>query len=223
MLRCHRLAQPARPAGRETGLCGTGCAIRAVQVTDPFDRSPLSVPSREVHERSTAGTSQVSKRSAETGVAPASRKQVYSWPVVAFCTHPQTSQARPAGPRGQSKAVPNINSVLTTAADPNGPCLGQTLDLPVIFPEPDGLLTEDGGHRNRGASGSVKRPLPLLRPERSAQNASPSRVHDRGRCPLYVRAQLETAGLPWTQWDLAAQKATARETGNSQLTGRFRR
>jgi len=29
--------------------------------------------------------------------------------------------------------------------DPNGPCEGQTLDLPVIFPEPDGLLTEDGG------------------------------------------------------------------------------
>jgi Integrase core domain len=24
------------------------------------------------------------------------------------------------------------------------------------------------------------------------------RVHDRGRCPLYVRAQRETAGLPWT-------------------------
>ena len=59
--------------------------------------------------------------------------------------------------------------VLTTAADPNGPCAGQTPDLPIIFPEPDGLLTEDGGHRNRGASGSAKRPLPLLRPERSAQ------------------------------------------------------
>ena len=121
-------------------LCHQGCAGHG-----SFDRSPLSVPSREVHERSTAGTSQVSKRSAETGAAPASRKQVYSWPVVAFCSHPQTRQARPAGPRGQSKAVPNISSVLTTAADPNGPCLGQTLDLPVIFPEPDGLLTEDGG------------------------------------------------------------------------------
>ena len=86
-----------------------------------------------------------------------------------------------------------------------------------------GSSPRTGGQRNRGASGSVKRPLPLLRPERSAQNAPPSRVHDRGRCPLYVRAQLETAGLTGTQRDLAAAKATAREAGYTQLTGRFRR
>ena len=49
------------------------------------------------------------------------------------------------------------------------------------------------------------------------------RAHDRGRCPLYVRAQLETAGLTGTQRDLAAAKATAREAGYTQLTGRFRR
>ena len=35
--------------------------------------------------------------------------------------------------------------------------------------------------------------------------------------------QLEAAGLPWTQRDLTAPKATAREAGNPQLTGRFRR
>jgi hypothetical protein len=51
----------------------TGCVIRTAQVTGPFDRSPLSVPSREVHERSTVGTSQVSRRSAETDAAPDNR------------------------------------------------------------------------------------------------------------------------------------------------------
>jgi hypothetical protein len=49
------------------------------------------------------------------------------------------------------------------------------------------------------------------------------RVHDRGFRPLYVRAQLETAGLPWTLRDLTAPKATARETGKTQLTGYLRR
>ena len=76
-----------RPVQRGMELVfDTGCAIRTAQVTRPFDRSPLSVPSREVYERSTAGTSQVSRRSAETGAAPASWKLVYPWPVVAFCS-----------------------------------------------------------------------------------------------------------------------------------------
>jgi hypothetical protein len=44
-----------------------------------------------------------------------------------------------------------------------------------------------------------------------------------GRCPLYVRAQLETAGLPWTQRDIAGPKATARKTGKTQATGYLRR
>jgi hypothetical protein len=39
------------------------------------------------------------------------------------------------------------------------------------------------------------------------------RVHDRGRCPLYVRAQLDSVGLSWTQRDLVRLKATAREAG----------
>src|ERR1035438_823148 len=43
-----------------------------------------------------------------------------------------------------------------------------------------------------------------------------------GRCPLYVRAQLDTVGLSWTPWDLVWLKATARETGKIQLTGYFR-
>ena len=57
----------------------------------------------------------------------------------------------------------------------------------------------------------------------SSPGDHPDRVHDRGRCPLYVRAQLDTVGLSWTQRDLVRLKATARETGKTQLTGYFRR
>jgi hypothetical protein len=69
------------------------------------------------------------------------------------------------------------------------------------------------------ASGSVNRWLRFL-----ARAIRPhDRAHDRGRCPLYVRAQLDTVGLSWTQRDLVRLKATARETGKTQLTGYFRR
>ena len=61
------------------------------------------------------------------------------------------------------------------------------------------------------------------RPGRSDHTSHPTRADDRGRCPLYVRAQLDTAGLSWTQRDLVRQKATASEAGNTQLTGHFRR
>ena len=72
------------------------------------------------------------------------------------------------------------------------------------------------GHWDPGASGSVNRFLArAIRPR--------DRAHDRGRCPLYVRAQLDTVGLSWTQRDLVRLKATARETGKTQLTGHFRR
>jgi hypothetical protein len=66
----------------------------------------------------------------------------------------------------------------------------------------------------------VNRPLTLPAPP-IRPNAPSGRAHDRGRCPLHVRAQLETAGLPWTQRDLTAPKATAREAGDPQLTGNF--
>jgi hypothetical protein len=87
----------------------------------------------------------------------------------------------------------------------------------------DGLFTEDGGPSKSRSKRFGEAPASASPPQTIRPNAPPDRVHDRGRCPLYVRAQLETAGLPWTQRDLAAPKATARETGNSQLTGRFRR
>lgn len=48
-----------------SALCSTSCVIRTAQVTGPFDPLPSSVPSREVHGRPAAGTSQVSQRPAE--------------------------------------------------------------------------------------------------------------------------------------------------------------
>ena len=43
------------------------------------------------------------------------------------------------------RRYPDISSVLATASGSHGPCVGQTLDPPVIFPGPDGLFTENGG------------------------------------------------------------------------------
>ena len=98
--------------------------------------------------------------------------------------------------------------------DTCGPCAGQTADPPVIS-----RWWRARGHRDRRASGSVNRCLRIL-----ARAIRPhDRAHDRGRCPLYVRAQLDTVGLSWTQRDLVRLKATARETGKTQLTGYLRR
>ena len=83
-------------------------------------------------------------------------------------------------------------------------------------------------HRGRRPSKSRSKrfgePPASASPSRAIRpNAPPGRVHDRGRRPLYVRAQPETAGLRWTRRDIVREKATAREAGNPQLTGRFRR
>ena len=97
----------------------------------------------------------------------------------------------------------------------------------------DGRMT-DGDGRNNDQKGSLRRSAAR---ERIVPSGSVSRClrfltrairpygrpHDRGRCPLYVRAQLDTAGLSWTQRDLAGLKAAARETGKTQLTGYLRR
>jgi hypothetical protein len=62
--------------------------------------------------------------------------------------------------------------------------------------------------RITGATGDKRFGGPLVRP---------------GRCPLYVRAQLDTVGLSWTQRDLVRPEGTAREAEKTQLTGYFRR
>ena len=142
----------------------------------------------------------------------------------------QARQARHAAPRGSanegncarrhgsppSKAIPRCQQ-----GPRDGPRIPWAMRRPdrrttVIFRGPGRLFAKDGQPSN---SRSKRSGEPLLLPPRRP----PGRVHDHGRCPLYVRAQLETAGLPWTQRDLTAPKATAREAGNTQLTGRFRR
>jgi hypothetical protein len=170
------------------------------------------------------GPPQVYPRSVRGRLKLAPTSWVYPWPVVAFCS-PSADRARlaccpawsvQAIPRYQqrSRDCPGIPRVM------RGPDSRPASDLPEAW------RVLDRGRRAieiKGQGSSGNRPLPASPPRAVRPNAPPGRVHDRGRCPLYVRAQLETAGLPWTQWDLAAQKATARETGNSQLTGRFRR
>ncbi len=124
------------------GLCGTSCVIRTAQVTGPFDPLPSSVPSREVHDRSAAGTSQVSQRPAELA-----RHRAAGLSMAGRCILPPM---RRPGSRGllpgvvSPKRYPDINRVLATARGSRGPCVGQTLDPPVTFREPDGLFTEDG-------------------------------------------------------------------------------
>ena len=51
---------------------------------------------------------------------------------------------------------------------------------------------------------------------------SPPALGRPGRCPLYVRAQLDSAGLSWTQRDLVRPEAAAREPQYAQVTGCFR-
>ena len=60
------LSRPVRAVPWSTPL-HTDYATRTAQVMGLFDLSPSSAPSREVHERSTAGTSRVNERSADTG------------------------------------------------------------------------------------------------------------------------------------------------------------
>src|ERR1700691_1203746 len=68
-LSCQRPPEPASSAAPGVGPCDTGHVIRTAQATGLFDLSPSPAPSREIPERSTAGTLQVSKRPADTATA----------------------------------------------------------------------------------------------------------------------------------------------------------
>ena len=99
----------------------------------------------EGHERSAVGASQVSKRSAETGAhRPARSRFVRGRPL--HSASPSADQGGAACcPACQSKRYPDLSRVLVTAQQSRGPCVGQTLGPPVIFREPGGLSSEDGG------------------------------------------------------------------------------
>jgi len=135
----NRLAQRRPGAGRP---CDTGYVIRTAQITGLFDLSPLlAVPSREVHERSTAGTSQVSKRSAETGAATAKPR--------AGSTMAGRCLLHGSAP---STAIPRYQQ-----GSRDGP---RTMRGPDRRPASD--LLGLAGHRDPAASGSVNRTFRLL-------------------------------------------------------------
>ena len=106
--------------------------LRSSQVL--FDRSPTSGPSREVHERSTAGTSQVSKKPTGTGAAPASWKQAYPWPVVAFCSPPADKTGAACCPTWSAQNDTPISAAFTRLTviplAMRGPDPRPTSDLP---------------------------------------------------------------------------------------------
>jgi hypothetical protein len=83
------------------------------------------------------------------------------------------------------------------------------------------LFTEDGGPSRSRSKRFGEPPVSASAFPSDPLKCATGPGHDRGRCPLYVRAQLETAGLPWTQRDLTARKATARETGEFPAHGPF--
>ena len=129
--------------------------------------------------------------------------------------HRAPAGAAPAGvradarPSGRYRACRQVPEAMRRQS-----CSAITGDLPGPGQPSRSRITVAAGE----ASGSVNRCLRFL-----ARAIRPhDRVHDRGRCPLCVRAQLDTVGLSWTQRDLAGLKATARETGKTQLTGYFR-
>jgi len=120
------LPEPAGSACLEKAPCDTGYAIRTAQVTGLFDLSPSSVPSREVHERSTAGTSQVSKRPAETGAAFC-RPSGPRWRgLLCWRGSPhEVPRRQPARFPPPSMAIPRYQQVLATARvsrGSRGPC-----------------------------------------------------------------------------------------------------
>ena len=102
-----------------------------------------------------------------------------------------------------------------------GLCVGQNKIIGDL-PEPGKLATGVGGPiAIEESSGSVNRQPRPPGPSALRSRRPPGRAHDRGRCPLYVRAQLETAGLPWTQRDITGPNAAARESGKTPGHGPF--
>jgi hypothetical protein len=215
----QRRIEPVRHPGSEAGTA---------QVTPIFDLSPSPAPAGEVHARSVAGTRQVHHRSPGTGQAGSGsvtghREPRHPDPVrpaaldeAARRTNPVSAaryqrKFRP-GTRRSGLSARAFRRILPLSA-------GRAQELPVTSRAPAGRSPGRTAAPAKEASGSVNRWLRFL-----ARAIRPrDRAHDRGRCPLYVRAQLDTVGLSWTQRDLVRLTATARETRKTQLTAYFRR
>ena len=164
---------------------------------------------RPVHRRYTAGQSEVREgRVAPAGVARRPKPDD-------VIIHRAPAGTAPAGVHADAPPQDGAAPAGIPEATRTQSCPAITGDLPGPGPPLRSRITAAAGK----ASGPVNRRLRFL-----ARAIRPhDRAHDRGRCPLYVRAQLDTVGLSWTQRDLVRLKAVARETGETQLTGHFRR
>jgi hypothetical protein len=89
------------------------------------------------------------------------------------------------------------------AADGSCLCVGQDEAIKDL---PEGLQTRRQSSGRPAQPGDKRFGGPLVHP---------------GRCPLYVRAQPEAAGLAWTQRDINGPKAAAREVGKTPGHGPF--
>ena len=179
------------------------------------------VPSREIHERSTAGTSQVSKRSADrklalhrqlgagSSVAGRCILQIMRGPGRRGLLPGVLAQIKRRTARRHSSAPAQGNTPISAGfsrlpAD-RGPCVGQTGRPPGIAGGLAGSSPRTLGHRHPGASGSV----------------------NRSSCPDSVRHMSVTTAM---QGHTAAHHDTqrdnskaARKPGYAQATNRFRR
>jgi len=142
-----------------SALCSTSCVIRTAQVTGPFDPLPSSVPSREVHGRPAAGTSQVSQRPAELA-----QHRPAGLSVAGRCILPPMRRPGSRGllPGGSVQSDPISAGLPRLPLDPAGHAWAR----PATHQWPSGSLAgsspRTAAHRNRGASGSVNR---WLRPD----------------------------------------------------------
>ena len=177
-----------------------GCVTRTAQVTVRLDRSPSSVPSRgacQVRRRCIPGQSEVGGSWRSLGQLAAG----YPWPVVASCRPYAEQQSRAPARCGQSAAVPISAGLSRLPVD----SAGRTLDRPVMAREPGGLFAEGSAPSKPGASGAVNR---LLRPD----------------SVRHMSVTTATQGLTAAHHETRRHNSKkARETGNPQLTGRFRR
>ena len=170
--------------------------------------SASSVPDRQVHARSTAGRRLVHQGSTQT-VTRRGCNRMRRGPAEAHCIAEHGAQPAHSGepligntlwrvrrqiPGPQRRAAPRTDPV----------CAWARTKPSRIFPRacrPASSPLED--RRNRG---DKRFGGPLVHP---------------GRCPLYVRAQPEAAGLAWTQRDINGPKAAAREVSKTPGHGPF--
>lgn len=197
----------------------TGWVVRLRRSQVLLDRSP-----HQCHPEVQVGPPQVHPRSVRGRRKLAQHRPAGSWFIrgrsLRLAAHAQTSRRRPLPGVVSPWRYRDISTVCRACrrVDP----VSRPFGRPVKSGRLAGSSPRAVGHRKPGTSSSVNRRLPLLRPERSAQmrHRAGFMIADAVR---YMSVHSWKQPDAWTQRDLTAPKATAREAGNPQLTGRFRR